>query len=181
MVGTGSPVSFRRRYSLLTPGVCLPRPAKPRVWAHVQGRCATRGSEDDARAPTGRALSRFPRHKSSTEAGTLKDGGNTRRASRGACCVRPSSTRSGLVFGVRLPCVVLRFPVIPQRSLRAEFRICTADGSHSPRYCSHSVPDTPVSCPHVNPLFHVGALAPRLEGLRADERNRGVRNSGACT
>lgn len=104
MVGTGSPVSFRRRPPLASRGgpdcqssatVFTP------VWAHVSAWGPARHDNHVSQrmtpgAPTDGARSRFPGHRGSTDAGTtLKDSGKRRRSSKGCIVVHPSSTRPG--------------------------------------------------------------------------------------
>lgn len=104
MVGTGSPVSFRRRPPLALrggPDCQSSATAVTPVWAHVSAWGPARhdnhvGQRMTPGAPTDGARSRFPGHRGSTEAGTtLKDSGKRRRSSKGVHCGSPSSTRPG--------------------------------------------------------------------------------------
>ena len=104
MVGTGSPVSFRRRPPLALRGgpdcqssatVFTP------VWAHVSAWGPARHDNHEGQrmtpgAPTDGARSRFPGHRGSTEAGTiLKDSGKRRRSSKGVHCGPPLIDEAG--------------------------------------------------------------------------------------
>lgn len=104
MVGTGSPVSFRRRPPLALRGgpdcqssatVVTP------VWAHVSAWGPARHDNHEGQrmtpgAPTDGARSRFPGHRGSTEAGTiLKDSGKRRRSSKGVHCGSPLIDEAG--------------------------------------------------------------------------------------
>lgn len=104
MVGTGSPVSFRRRPPLALRGgpdcqssatVFTP------VWAHVSAWGPARHDNHEGQrmtpgAPTDGARSRFPGHRGSTEAGTtLKDSGKRRRSSKGVDCGSPLIDEAG--------------------------------------------------------------------------------------
>ena len=104
MVGTGSPVSFRRRPPLALRGgpdcqssatVVTP------VWAHVSAWGPARHDNHEGQrmtpgAPTDGARSRLPGHRGSTEAGTtLKDSGKRRRSSKGVHCGSPLIDEAG--------------------------------------------------------------------------------------
>ena len=95
MVGTGSPVSFRRRPPLASRGVpdCQSSAtAFTPAWAHVSAWGPARHDNHEGQrmtpgAPTDGARSRFPGHRGSTEAGTaLKDSGKRHHSSKGAHC-----------------------------------------------------------------------------------------------
>ena len=119
MVGTGSPVSFRRRPPLTFGAaliVSLPRPQNPHVGTRVRWGPARHDNHEGQRmtpgAPTDGARSRLPGHRGSTEAGTtLKDSGQSTRASKGVCCVSPLTHEAGA--GHRSHCVVQQ-GVVPQ-------------------------------------------------------------------
>ena len=111
MVGTGSPVSFRRRPPLALRGgpdcqssatVVTP------VWAHVSAWGPARHDNHEGQrmtpgAPTDGARSRFPGHRGSTEAGTaLKDSGKRRRSSKGVHCGSPLIDEAGADNGDHL-------------------------------------------------------------------------------
>lgn len=98
MVGTGSPVSFRRRPPLASrsgPDCQSSATAFTPVWAHVSAWGPARHDNHEGQrmtpgAPTDGARSRFPGHRGSTEAGTtLKDSGKRRRSSKGVHCGSP--------------------------------------------------------------------------------------------
>ena len=104
MVGTGSPVSFRRRPPLALRGgpdcqssATVVTPA----WAHVSAWGPARHDNHEGQrmtpgAPTDGARSRFPGHRGSTEAGTtLKDSGKRRRSSKGLHCGSPLIDEAG--------------------------------------------------------------------------------------
>ena len=104
MVGTGSPVSFRRRPPLALRGgpdcqssATVFTPA----WAHVSAWGPARHDNHEGQrmtpgAPTDGARSRFPGHRGSTEAGTtLKDSGKRRRSSKGVHCGSPLIDEAG--------------------------------------------------------------------------------------
>ena len=95
MVGTGSPVSFRRRPPLALrggPDCQSSATAFTPVWAHVSAWGPARHDNHEGQrmtpgAPTDGARSRFPGYRGSTEAGTtLKDSGKRRRSSKGLTC-----------------------------------------------------------------------------------------------
>ena len=98
MVGTGSPVSFRRRPPLASrsgPDCQSSATAFTPVWAHVSAWGPARHDNHEGQrmtpgAPTDGARSRFPGHRGSTEAGTaLKDSATRRRSSKGVHCGSP--------------------------------------------------------------------------------------------
>ena len=104
MVGTGSPVSFRRRPPLALrggPDCQSSATAVTPVWAHVSAWGPARhdnhvGQRMTPGAPTDGARSRFPGHRGSTEAGTtLKDSGKRRRSSKGVFCGSPLIDEAG--------------------------------------------------------------------------------------
>ena len=104
MVGTGSPVSFRRRPPLALrggPDCQSSATAFTPVWAHVSAWGPARhdnhvGQRMTPGAPTDGARSRFPGHRGSTEAGTtLKDSGKRRRSSKGVHCGSPLIDEAG--------------------------------------------------------------------------------------
>ena len=104
MVGTGSPVSFRRRPPLVLrggPDCQSSATAVTPVWAHVSAWGPARhdnhvGQRMTPGAPTDGARSRFPGHRGSTEAGTtLKDSGKRRRSSKGVHCGSPLIDEAG--------------------------------------------------------------------------------------
>ena len=104
MVGTGSPVSFRRRPPLALrggPDCQSSATAFTPVWAHVSAWGPARhdnhvGQRMTPGAPTDGARSRFPGHRGSTEAGTtLKDSGKRRRSSKGVFCGSPLIDEAG--------------------------------------------------------------------------------------
>ena len=110
MVGTGSPVSFRRRPPLTFGAaliVSLPRPQNPHVGTRVPWGPARHDNHEGQRmtpgAPTDGARSRFPGHRGSTEAGTtLKDSGKRRRSSKGVHCGSPLIDEAGADNGDHL-------------------------------------------------------------------------------
>ena len=129
MVGTGSPVSFRRRPPLALRGgpdcqssatVVTP------VWAHVSAWGPARHDNHEGQrmtpgAPTDGARSRFPGHRGSTEAGTtLKDSGQSTWASKDVFCVSPLIHEAGAGFRGSSPCPALRLPVIRNDPCGAE-------------------------------------------------------------
>ena len=104
MVGTGSPVSFRRRPPLALrggPDCQSSATAFTPVWAHVSAWGPARHDNHEGQrmtpgAPTDGARSRFPGHRGSTEAGTtLKDSGKRRRSSKGVHCGSPLIDEAG--------------------------------------------------------------------------------------
>ena len=104
MVGTGSPVSFRRRPPLALrggPDCQSSATAFTPVWAHVSAWGPARHDNHEGQrmtpgAPTDGAHSRFPGHRGSTEAGTtLKDSGKRRRSSKGVHCGSPLIDEAG--------------------------------------------------------------------------------------
>lgn len=104
MVGTGSPVSFRRRPPLASrggPDCQSSATAFTPAWAHVSAWGPARhdnhaGQRMTPGAPTDGARSRFPGHRGSTEAGTtLKDSGKRRRSSKGVDCGSPLIDEAG--------------------------------------------------------------------------------------
>ena len=104
MVGTGSPVSFRRRPPLALrggPDCQSSATAFTPVWAHVSAWGPARHDNHECQrmtpgAPTDGARSRFPGHRGSTEAGTtLKDSGKRRRSSKGVHCGSPLIDEAG--------------------------------------------------------------------------------------
>lgn len=124
MVGTGSPVSFRRRPPLALrggPDCQSSATAFTPVWAHVSAWGPARHDNHEGQrmtpgAPTDGARSRFPGHRGSTEAGTtLKDSGKRRRSSKGVHCGSPLIDEAGA-------------QECPDRFLRAP-PICVAKGA----------------------------------------------------
>ena len=104
MVGTGSPVSFRRRPPLALrggPDCQSSATAFTPVWAHVSAWGPARHDNHEGQrmtpgAPTDGARSRFPGHRGSTEAGTtLKDSGKRRHSSKGVHCGSPLIDEAG--------------------------------------------------------------------------------------
>ena len=104
MVGTGSPVSFRRRPPLALrggPDCQSSATAFTPAWAHVSAWGPARHDNHEGQrmtpgAPTDGARSRFPGHRGSTEAGTtLKDSGKRRRSSKGVHCGSPLIDEAG--------------------------------------------------------------------------------------
>ena len=104
MVGTGSPVSFRRRPPLALrggPDCQSSATAVTPVWAHVSAWGPARHDNHEGQrmtpgAPTDGARSRFPGHRGSTEAGTaFKDSGKRRRSSKGVHCGSPLIDEAG--------------------------------------------------------------------------------------
>ena len=127
MVGTGSPVSFRRRPPLALrggPDCQSSATALTPVWAHVSAWGPARhdnhvGQRMTPGAPTDGARSRFPGHRGSTEAGTtLKDSGEPRRASKGVPCVSSLIDEVGAGFRGSSPMRSAEVSCYPQRSLR---------------------------------------------------------------
>ena len=182
MVGTGSPVSFRRRPPLALrggPDCQSSATAVTPVWAHVSAWGPARHDNHEGQrmtpgAPTDGARSRFPGHRGSTEAGTtLKDSGEPRRASKGVPCVSSLIDEVGAGFRSSSPMRSAEVSCYPQRSLRCR-DFASALLTILTRQCFHAFAVIlcrhPVSCPHVNPLFRTWAPLPtlRLEGLRAD-------------
>lgn len=135
MVGTGSPVSFRRRPPLASRGgpdcqssatVFTP------VWAHVSAWGPARHDNHEGQrmtpgAPTDGARSRFPGHRGSTEAGTaFKDSGKRRHSSKGVHCGSPLIDEAGAAsaqivsFALPLcmvkgtPCFIRAWPLLCQ-------------------------------------------------------------------
>ena len=110
MVGTGSPVSFRRRPPLTFGAaliVSLPRPQNPHVGTRVRWGPARHDNHEGQRmtpgAPTDGARSRFPGHRGSTEAGTaFKDSGKRRHSSKGVHCGSPLIDEAGADYGDHL-------------------------------------------------------------------------------
>ena len=181
MVGTGSPVSFRRRPPLAFGAaliVSLPRLFHPRVGTRVRWGPARHDNHEGQRmtpgAPTDGARSRFPGHRGSTEAGTtLKDSGQSTWASKDVFCVSPLIHEVGAGFRGSSPMPSAEASCYPQRSLWCrDFTSVLLAGPS--RQCFHAFAVIlcrhPVSCSHVNPLFRTWAPLPtlRLEGLRAD-------------
>lgn len=111
MVGTGSPVSFRRRPPLASrsgPDCQSSATAFTPVWAHLSVWGPARHDNHEGQrmtpgAPTDGARSRFPGHRGSTEAGTtVKDSGKRRRSSKGMHCGSPLIVEAR---GGHCPCV----------------------------------------------------------------------------
>lgn len=181
MVGTGSPVSFRRRPPLTSrgcPDCQSSATVNPRVGTRVRRGPVRHDNHAGQRmtpgAPTDGARSRFPGYRGSTEAGTtLKDSGEPRRASKGAPCVSSLIDEVGAGFRGSSPMRSAEVSCYPQRSLRCR-DFASALLTILTRQCFHAFAVIlcrhPVSCPHVNPLFRTWAPLPtlRLEGLRAD-------------
>lgn len=182
MVGTGSPVSFRRRPPLALrggPDCQSSATAFTPVWAHVSAWGPARHDNHEGQrmtpgAPTDGARSRFPGHRGSTEAGTtLKDSGQSTWASKDVFCVSPLIHEAGAGFRGSSPMPSAEASCYPQRSLWCrDFTSVLLAGPS--RQCFHAFAVIlcrhPVSCSHVNPLFRTWAPLPtlRLEGLRAD-------------
>lgn len=104
MVGTGSPVSFRRRPPLTSrggPDCQSSATAFTPVWAHVSAWGPARHDNHEGQrmtpgAPTDGARSRFPGYRGSAEAGTtLKDSGKRRHSSKGVHCGSPLIDEAG--------------------------------------------------------------------------------------
>ena len=111
MVGTGSPVSFRRRPPLALrggPDCQSSATAFTPVWAHVSAWGPARHDNHEGQrmtpgAPTDGARSRFPGHRGSTEAGTaFKDSGKRRHSSKGVHCGSPLIDEAGADYGDHL-------------------------------------------------------------------------------
>ena len=125
MVGTGSPVSFRRRPPLTFGAaliVSLPRPQNPHVGTRVRWGPARHDNHEGQRmtpgAPTDGARSRLPGHRGSTEAGTiLKDSGQSTWASKDVFCVSPLIHEVGAGFRGSSPMPSAEASCYPQRSL----------------------------------------------------------------
>ena len=125
MVGTGSPVSFRRRPPLASrggPDCQSSATVNPRVGTRVRRGPVRHDNHAGQRmtpgAPTDGARSRLPGHRGSTEAGTtLKDSGEPRRASKGVPCVSPLIDEAGAGFLGSSPMRSAEASCYPQRSL----------------------------------------------------------------
>ena len=125
MVGTGSPVSFRRRPPLTSrgcPDCQSSATVNPRVGTRVRRGPVRHDNHAGQRmtpgAPTDGARSRLPGHRGSTEAGTtLKDSGEPRRASKGVPCVSPLIDEAGAGFLGSSPMRSAEASCYPQRSL----------------------------------------------------------------
>ena len=181
MVGTGSPVSFRRRPPLAwrgCPDCQSSATVKPRVGTRVRRGPVRHDNHAGQRmtpgAPTDGARSRLPGHRGSTEAGTtLKDSGQSTPASKDVFCVSPLIDEAGAGFRGSSSMPSAEASCYPQRSLWCrDFTSVLLAGPS--RQCFHAFAVIlcrhPVSCSHVNPLFRTWAPLPtlRLEGLRAD-------------
>ena len=126
MVGTGSPVSFRRRPPLTSrgcPDCQSSATVNPRVGTRVRRGPVRHDNHTGQRmtpgAPTDGARSRLPGHRGSTEAGTtLKDSGEPHRASKGVPCVSPLIDEAGAGFPGSSPMRSTEASGYPQRSLR---------------------------------------------------------------
>ena len=128
MVGTGSPVSFRRRPPLALRGgpdcqssatVFTP------VWAHVSAWGPARHDNHEGQrmtpgAPTDGARSRFPGHRDPAEAGTThKDSGQRPDPSKGLRCGSPLIDEAGMRCAH-----VASFVLSPPASSRARCLLC---------------------------------------------------------
>ena len=155
MVGTGSPVSFRRRPPLTFGAaliVSLPRPQNPHVGTRVRWGPARHDNHEGQRmtpgAPTDGARSRLPGHRGSTEAGTtLKDSGQSTWASKGAPCVSPLIDEAGAGFWGSSPMPSAEASCYPQRSLWCrDFTSVLLAGP--PRQCFRALVVIPCRQPH---------------------------------
>ena len=187
MVGTGSPVSFRRRPPLALrggPDCQSSATAFTPVWAHVSAWGPARHDNHEGQrmtpgAPTDGARSRFPGHRGSTEAGTaFKDSGKRRHSSKGVHCGSPLIDEAGaasaqIVSFALLLCMVKGTPLFhsgvaavmsaPHRGTRRRL-----PAGPSPTGERHSMPPgdhAPSGCSRIGHSSALSAPASPIEAL----------------